>query len=158
MAVRHVLIGRPPESVWNILADERCYARWVPGTSRTEPGDGHWPDVGSSLRYTVRLGPWQLQGRTVVRRCAPNARLELEAHAGRLGTARIGIELLPWGSGTLVIVDEHPLQGLGGSLHAAPSEALLHLRHRSMLSRLARTVEARDGATTEAGRAGWAAA
>jgi hypothetical protein len=76
-----------------------------------------------------------------VRRCKAPKRLELEAFAGRLGTARIAIELIAWGSGTLVIVDEHPLQGPGSSLHTAPSEALLHLRHRSMLSRLARAVE-----------------
>ncbi|MGW3071293.1 MULTISPECIES: SRPBCC family protein [unclassified Kitasatospora] len=141
MAVRHVLIDRPPGDVWKVLADPRCYARWVPGTSHTEPADGSWPRTGARLRYTVRAGPWHLKGHTVVRRCEEPERLELEAVAGRLGTARIALELLAWGGGTLVIVDEHPLQGPGSSLHTAPSEALLHLRHRSMLSRLADTVE-----------------
>ncbi|WP_316528411.1 SRPBCC family protein [Kitasatospora brasiliensis] len=141
MAVRHVLIDRPPRDVWQVLADPRRYSRWVPGTSRTEPADGSWPETGAGLRYTVRAGPWELAGHTVVRRCEEPQRLELEAFAGRLGTARIAIELLAWGGGTLVIVDEHPLRGPGSTLHAAPSEALLHLRHRSMLSRLADTVE-----------------
>ncbi|MER7702530.1 SRPBCC family protein [Kitasatospora sp. NPDC097605] len=144
MAVRHVLIERPPEDVWRVLADPHCFARWVPGTSHTKPDSGTWPEPGAGLRYRVGLGPWQLTGHTVVRRCEERERLELEAFAGPLGTARIAVELLAWGTGTLVIVDEHPLQGLVSSLHAAPSEALLQLRHRSMLARLARTVEATD--------------
>ncbi|KKD02324.1 polyketide cyclase, partial [Streptomyces sp. WM6386] len=41
----------------------------------------------------------------------------------------------------LVIVDEHPLQGEGGRLHNVGFEALIQLRHRTMLARLARLCE-----------------
>ncbi|MFJ7269123.1 hypothetical protein ACIQV3_21190 [Streptomyces sp. NPDC099050] len=37
--------------------------------------------------------------------------------------------------------DEHPLRGLGGSLHNPAVEVLLQLRHRGMLARLARVAE-----------------
>ncbi|MEU0336709.1 SRPBCC family protein [Streptomyces sp. NPDC006193] len=141
MAVRHRLIEAGPETVWSVLADGSRYAQWVVGTESSCPLDGRWPQLDAAIRYHVRLGPWQLSNRTVVRRCREGSVLELEAHAGSLGTARIAIELRQWGRHCLVIVDEHPLQGAGGKLHNVGVEALLQLRHRSMLARLARLCE-----------------
>lgn len=89
----------------------------------------------------ARLGPWTGTGKTTVRDVDPPRRIELEAESGRLGTARIAIEVRPWGPHTLVIVDEHPLRGPGGALHNAALDTLPQLRHRSMLARLADTVE-----------------
>ncbi|GAB3106420.1 SRPBCC family protein [Streptomyces calidiresistens] len=147
MAVRPVLIRRSPRVVWEVLSDRRCYAEWVVGTREARPSHGDWPEPGSALRYEMGVGRWRLPGRTVVRVCEPGKRLELEAEAGRLGTARIALELRPWGEDTLVIVDEHPLTGPGGRLHNALSEALLHQRHRRMLRNLASVVEAADSST-----------
>jgi hypothetical protein len=144
MAVRHRLVGGTPEEVWAVLADGSRYGEWVVGPSTSRHGDGDWPQVGSSIEYTVSVGPMNLTGETVVRICRPPRQLELEALSGWLGSARIAIELRPWGEDTLVIVDEHPLRGPGGSLHNAALDALLQLRHRSMLGRLARTVEQRE--------------
>ncbi|MET9374130.1 SRPBCC family protein [Streptomyces sp. NPDC003035] len=145
MAVRHQLIRRSPEDVWAVLADPSRYSEWVVGTSDSEPLDGDWPQVGSRLRYTVRLGPWSGHGETIVRRCEPGAELELEAVAQGIGTARIALVVSPWGEETLVICDEHPLRGLGGRWHNTLSDSLIELRHRGMLARLARTVENRQG-------------
>ncbi|WP_405812941.1 MULTISPECIES: hypothetical protein [unclassified Streptomyces] len=58
-----------------------------------------------------------------------------------MGTARIFLQLRRWGEETLLVCDEHPLRGLGGTLHNPVSEAALQLRHRGMLARLARLVE-----------------
>ncbi|GAA4967940.1 hypothetical protein GCM10023238_39840 [Streptomyces heliomycini] len=77
--------------------------------------------------------------------------LELEAKAGPLGTARIAIEVRPWGDHCLVIVDEHPLKGAGGAVHNVAVEALIQIRHRTMLARLAKICEA-DAAETERNR------
>ncbi|MFG3496974.1 SRPBCC family protein [Streptomyces sp. NPDC047928] len=145
MAARHHLIERPPEAVWAVLSDPGMYAEWVVGTEDTHPLEGVWPEVGSSLRYTVRLGPRRFEGSTVVRRMEYPAVLELEADGGPAGSARIAIDVRPWGENTLVIVDEHPLRGLGGRAHNAVLEAALQLRHRRMLRRLAEVVEGRDG-------------
>ncbi len=153
MAVRPILIRRPPEAVWAVLGNGHRYAEWVVGTHDSRPLDGDWPAVGSALRYVVRVGPWRLSGQTVVRVNEPGRRLELEAHSGRLGTARIAIEIRPWGDDTLVIVDEHPLAGPGGRLHNRGSEALLQLRHRRMLRQLARVVEGDDPSRQPAGNA-----
>ncbi|WP_333741811.1 SRPBCC family protein [Streptomyces sp. IBSBF 2806] len=144
MAVRHRLIKVSPQTVWAVLSDGGRYADWVVGTSSSEPVRGQWPQVGAAIGYEVRFGPLRLTNETVVRHCEEGSELELEAHAGVLGTARIAIELRPWGEHCLVIVDEHPLQGAGGRFHNAGAEALIQLRHRAMLARLARVCEEQD--------------
>ncbi|MFI9155566.1 SRPBCC family protein [Streptomyces sp. NPDC053367] len=141
MAVRHRLIKASPAVVWGVLADSGAYPRWVVGPSAAEPVRGQWPQTGAAIRYEIPLGPLRLSNETVVRRCEEGAALELEAHAGPLGTARIAIELRPWGEHCLVVVDEHPLQGAGGALHNVGFELLIQLRHRTMLHRLARLCE-----------------
>ncbi|MDX3613240.1 SRPBCC family protein [Streptomyces europaeiscabiei] len=148
MAVRHRLIKVSPQAVWAVLADGTGYAEWVVGTSASEPVRGRWPEVDSAIGYEVRVGPLRLRNETVVRYCEEGAELGLEARAGALGTARISIRLRPWGRYCLVIADEHPLQGVGGALHNVGVEALIQLRHRAMLARLARLCETR--AETEA--------
>jgi uncharacterized protein YndB with AHSA1/START domain len=144
MAVRHRLIRKPPEDVWEVLSDVEQYGDWVVGTSRVGLDEGQWPELGAALRYEIRIGPFTLCNRTVVRRSEPNTVLELEAESGPLGTARIALELRPWGEHTLVILDEHPLRGAGGALHNGLLEAAQQVRHRAMLGRLARLCE-RDG-------------
>ncbi|MFE8012285.1 SRPBCC family protein [Streptomyces antibioticus] len=141
MAVRHRLIKTSRQTVWAVLADGTRYADWVVGTSFSEPIRGRWPEVGSAIGYEIRVGPMRLNNETVVRECVEGERLGLEARAGALGTARIAIELRPWGPYSLVIADEHPLQGAGGALHNVAVEAMIQLRHRAMLARLAAVCE-----------------
>lgn len=147
MAVRHQLVRRPREDVWAVLADRKMYAEWVAGTSASYGGEGEWPREGSSLGYDVKLGPWSLSGTTVVRQEERPSRLALEIDSGALGTARVDIEIRAWGRDSLVIVDEHPLTGLGGTAHNAALEIVLHWRHRRMLARLAEVVEESADAT-----------
>ncbi|MEU9802766.1 SRPBCC family protein [Streptomyces sp. NPDC051000] len=145
MAVRHHLIHAAPTQVWEVLADGSRYADWVVGTSESRVADGLWPELGSVLEYTVRIGPWTAAGTTVVRNVESPGKLELEVDSGPLGTARVAIEIRPWGDEALVKVDEHPLRGIGGTLHNSVVDALIQLRHRSMLARLANVVEESTG-------------
>ncbi|WP_225823387.1 SRPBCC family protein [Streptomyces naphthomycinicus] len=138
MAVRHRVIKADPATVWQVLADGHRYADWVVGTGASRPKQGSWPRKDASIAYEIRLGPLRLANETVVRHCREGSLLELEIMAGFLGTARFSIELREWGEHCLVLVDEHPLQGAGGVLHNAGVEALIQVRHRSMLARLAR--------------------
>ncbi|WP_330456358.1 SRPBCC family protein [Streptomyces sp. NBC_00820] len=149
MAVRHQLIERAPTALWTVLKDPSRFADWVVGTSNSAPREGRWPELGSSLTYTVKLGRKKAEGFTVVRRYEPPRYLELEAHAGE-ESARIAFDILPWGDDTLVIVDEHPLRGLSGSLHNTVLDALIQIRHRKMLSRLAQLVEEEAAASRPA--------
>ncbi|WP_406729345.1 SRPBCC family protein [Streptomyces sp. GD-15H] len=141
MAVRHRLVKRSVEDVWAVLADSTRYGDWVVGTSDSRPEEGVWPQVGASITYTVRLGRWSAAGSTVVRRCEAPHVLELEAASGWLGTARIAVEVRQWGEHALVTIDEHPLRGPAGKLHNTAMDALIQLRHRGMLARLADVVE-----------------
>ncbi|MFC4031349.1 SRPBCC family protein [Streptomyces polygonati] len=142
MAVRHQVIERSPLRVWDVLADPSLFSRWVVGVSDSGPGEGTWPELDSKLVYKISLGPWTGTGRTVVRRVEPPYILELEADSGPLGTARIAIEVRPWGRAeSIVVIDEHPLRGSAGTLHNVAVDGFLQVRHRSMLNRLAEVVE-----------------
>ncbi|KQZ19874.1 SRPBCC family protein [Streptomyces clavifer] len=145
MAVRHKLVRRSTDAVWAVLSDGERYDRWVVGTAESHPAEGRWPEVGSTIAYRVRIGPFELDNETVVRRCEPPRILELEVNSGWLGTARVAIDVRPWGDDTLLIVDEHPLRGVGATLHNVAFEAVIQLRHRAMLDRLAELCE--DGRT-----------
>ncbi|WP_260867669.1 SRPBCC family protein [Streptomyces sp. SAJ15] len=156
MAIRHRLVHRSPEQVWAVLADGSRYGDWVIGPSQSSQVDEEWPRLGSRIEYVVALGPWTLTGETIVRHCEPMRELELEAVSGWLGTARIAMEIRAWGEETLVILDEHPLRGTGGRLHNVALDAVLQLRHRSMLARFAEVVESAGSGGREGpdGRAG----
>jgi len=143
MAVVNVLVQRPPEQVWEVLADGHAYAQWVVGTKAIRAVDEHWPEVGSAIHYTVGLGPLEFRGRTVVRRAEPGRQLGLEADGGPLGTARIVIDVIDWGNDSVVVLDEHPLRGAGYRLHNTFSDAVLLLRGRPMVHKFARLVESR---------------
>jgi hypothetical protein len=145
MAIRHHYIDREPGTLWAVLRDPYRFGDWVVGTSSSSPAGGQWPEVGSSLDYGVRLGPKEFQGTTVVRRYDPPGVLELEAHAGPFGTARIAFDIRQWGEGTLVILDEHPLRGIGGRTHNGMVDRFIQLRHRNMLNRLGRAAEREPG-------------
>ncbi|MER7455791.1 SRPBCC family protein [Micromonospora sp. NPDC126480] len=86
-------IRTPLERIFAVLADGWSYASWVVGAAHVRAVDAGWPAVGTRVHH--RLGPWPLQidDRTVVRAMEPNRLLELEAHAGLLGIARVRLTL-----------------------------------------------------------------
>jgi hypothetical protein len=127
--------------VWDVLSDGWAYAEWVAGTQRIRNVDAQWPEPGARIHYTFGVGRWAIEDVTTVRLMEPRRRLELEAYAGRLGSARVSIELLRWGEDrTVVIIDEHPLTGVGARWHSVPLDAALRLRNRRMMRSLARVV------------------
>jgi len=143
--VLNVLIDRDARQVWEVLSEGRAYAEWVAGTQRIRDVDARWPEPGARIHYSVGVGPLTLDDVTTVRLMEPGRRLELEAQAGPLGSARISIELLPWGEDrTVVIMDEHPLTGPSARWHSAPLDAALRLRNRRMMRSLAEAVRRRD--------------
>ncbi|WP_106970466.1 SRPBCC family protein [Kitasatospora phosalacinea] len=144
MAQRQRLVQATPEQVWGLLANARSYAQWVVGTQDVLDADDHWPEVGARLKFRVGVGPATLEDTCVVRICEPGRRLELEAAADPFGTARIAFSLTPWGDHTLLILDEHPLRGLGARLENPLTEFVLHLRNRRLLSNLARSAADRS--------------
>ncbi|MEU6075878.1 SRPBCC family protein [Micromonospora sp. NPDC047074] len=88
-------IRTPPDRIFAVLADGWSYASWVVGAAHIRAVDEGWPAVGTRVHH--RVGPWPLQvdDRTVVREMEPNRLLELDAHAGPLGIARVRLALEP---------------------------------------------------------------
>ncbi|MEU6620000.1 SRPBCC family protein [Streptomyces litmocidini] len=135
MAQWNRVLEATPEEVWEVLSDGERYARWVVGAHDSWERDDHWPAVDAELGYTLKLGAWTYHGRTISRRCEPIRRLELEA-VTHLGSARISFLVEPWGSHTLVLVDEHPLRGPAARWHNSGADLVLRWRHRHLLARL----------------------
>ena len=141
----NVLIERNLERVWDVLSEGWAYAEWVAGTQNIRDVDARWPEPGAQIHYTFGIGRWTIDDVTTVRVMEPRRRLELEAHAGWVGSARISIELVGWGEDrTVVVIDEHPLTGLGARWHSMPLDAALRLRNRRMMRSLARVVSERN--------------
>ena len=127
-----------------MLCDGWAYAEWVVGTQHIRDVDRDWPAEGSQIHYTVGFGRWTVEDVTTVRLVEAGRRLELEANAGWVGSARVSISLLPWGTGqTLVIIDEHPLTGPPARLHTAVADVLLGFRNKRMMRNLAKLVHQR---------------
>jgi carbon monoxide dehydrogenase subunit G len=141
VAVLNLLIDSPKDAVWDVLRDGWTYARWVAGTQTIREVDDAWPAVGSKVHFTAGIGPLKFDDVTYVRNLGDD-RLELQAHAGSFGSARVSIRLMDWGEGkTLVIIDEHPLTGPPARFHNAFVELLLRLRNRRMAASLKGVVE-----------------
>lgn len=141
MAILNLVLDRPRSDVWDALRDGQSYAEWVAGTQEILGVDSSWPEVGSRLRFRAGIGPLSFEDRTVVRRLEPD-RLELEAFAGPIGTARVSIEVHDWGEKQcLVIIDEHPLTGPAARWHNSLVEVLLRIRNRRMAASLKDIVE-----------------
>lgn len=141
VAMLNVLVKRSPEQVWTFLSRGDRYAEWVVGTREIRAVDDDWPAIGSSIHFTVGLGPLVIEDRTTVRNAEPMRMLEMEVHAGRIGTARLLFEIRPWGEHTVVVLDEHPLSGPGAHFHNMLVDLALRFRNRRMLDKLAELVE-----------------
>jgi uncharacterized protein YndB with AHSA1/START domain len=100
-----------PAQVWSLLSDGHRYAEWVHGTKEIRDVDAGWPGVGTALHYTAGAGPITYKGETTVRTSRPQRQLELEVHAGPVGTVRVNIVIEPSEQGSTVTLDEHPMRG-----------------------------------------------
>jgi uncharacterized protein YndB with AHSA1/START domain len=145
MATNRRTLSSSRDAVWRVLSDGSTYARWVVGTSSIRAVDDSWPAVGLRLHYRIGRGPLTHDGHTEVLAMTPGSRLELEAHAWPLGTARIELLLADrhhdGGEGELgceVTMVEHPARGTAALLHNPVGDGLLKLRNVEALRRLDR--------------------
>src|SRR4051812_8978903 len=142
MATNSRTFAVPRDAVWGVLVDGYTYASWVVGTSAIRDVDAQWPAAGSQLHYRVGRGPLRHDGHTEVLSVDEGKRLELEAHAWPLGTARIEITVEDASNGggpnggCRVVIVEHPAQGSAAALHNPIGDMLLKLRNVEALRRL----------------------
>jgi len=131
------------QSVWQTLCDGRTYAHWVVGTTSIRDVDDDWPARGSRLHYSIGRGPLRHDGHTEVLDVDDGRRLELEAHAWPVGTARIELLLDDDGPNCRVTMVEHPARGAAAALHNPVAEMLLKLCNVEALRRLDRLARRR---------------
>jgi hypothetical protein len=133
---RRIMGGLDPEAVFEVLRDGWVYHRWVVGTRAIRAVEDSWPEPGSRIHFTVGYGPLRKDDETRSLAYEPDERLELEAHAWPIGTARIDVRAERIHDGTLVTITEHPHRGPAGVLHNPALDALIHLRNVETLRRL----------------------
>lgn len=133
---RRQMSGLAPQAVFDVLRDGSSYGDWVVGTRTIRAVDPGWPAEGTRLHYSVLWGPLRHDDATTSRAYRPDRRLELEAQAWPVGTARIVIEAESREDGTLVSIQEHPHRGVAARLHNPAADLLIKVRNGETLRRL----------------------
>ena len=108
MAHNVIEIDAPPERVWEVLSDPRCYPRWVVGARDFRDADPEFPAIGSKFHHRVGVGPLTVADHTEVVDVNPPWRIELKARARPLGAADIVLQVEPSGSGSRLTMIEDP--------------------------------------------------
>jgi hypothetical protein len=125
-------------AVWSVLGDGWLYPLWVVGATHMRDVDATWPALGARLHHSVGVWPVQLRDTTVVRAVEEGRRLELEARALPVGTARVVLELTPLGPDRCrVSIYEYVKSGPGRMVPTALQAPFIRARNTESLERLA---------------------
>ncbi len=131
-------VSTSAETVWSVLSDGWLYPLWVVGATHMRDVDATWPAVGARLHHSVGLWPVQLSDTTVVRAVEEGRRLELEARAIPVGSARVVLQLTPLGPDRCrVSILEYAESGPGRLVPTAVQAPFIRARNTESLHRLA---------------------
>jgi uncharacterized protein YndB with AHSA1/START domain len=143
MATTTIRVDAPPERVWEVIADPRCYPDWVVGAKDVRHWDPEFPKPGTTFHHTFLLGPIPVKDSTSSLEADPPRRLVLRARARPTGIAHVSIELRPVDGGTQIVIWERPVEGLAAILHSTLQDRLIKHRNDESLRRLKRLAERR---------------
>lgn len=132
-----------PEQVWEVLSDGWLFPVWVVGATSMRDVDSHWPQVGARLHHSIGAWPFTISDTTSVVGCEPYRVLELEAHTGAAGSARVVLRLRPVPQGTEVTMQEDASHGVLGFVPKPLRWLMVVPRNRECLRRLKRLAEGR---------------
>lgn len=141
MARSEIFVAASREAVFEVLADPRTYAYWVPGSRTVRGADPDWPASGSALAHTVGFPPLTIDDSTHVIASDPPAMLELEPKARPLPVGHVVLSLVAEGPGTRVTMVEEPANRLLSMLMTPAGHLLLACRIKESLRRLKRLAE-----------------
>jgi uncharacterized protein YndB with AHSA1/START domain len=137
MAHNEIHVDAAPESVFDVLADPRSYARWVVGSKQIRAADSAWPAAGATFDHSVGVGPLVVHDGTTVRASDRPRRLELLVRVRPFTQAVVTLRLYADADGTRVEMDEHPVDRRSRLMLFNPlTEPLLRLRNAESLRRL----------------------
>jgi len=132
----------PPRSVWAVLADGWRYADWVVGAKGIRAVDDGWPAVGSRFHHRVGIGPFAIADSSVSEAVDDGHAISMRVKAFPAGAARVRIVLHPCADGgTEIKMEEHPIEGFARRFDNPVQGAVLRLRNKEALRRLARIAE-----------------
>lgn len=147
MAVSTLHLDHPPEAVFAVLSDPWRYADRVVGAKCIRGVDDTWPAPGSRFHHRFGVGPFTLDDSTVLEEIEAPRHLVLRARARPTGVARVRFDLAGTADGgTDVEMEEHPVSGVARRIHNPVLDALVVVRNRRSLRRLADLVAGRAGA------------
>lgn len=132
-----------PEDVFRVLGDGWLYPAWVVGASRMRDVDDTWPQKGAELHHSVGVWPALLDDTTVVEEWSPPHRMVMRAKGWPIGEARVTLRVRAFGEGTMVRIDEEPVNGPATLLPSLITTPLLRWRNSETLQRLAFLAEGR---------------
>lgn len=130
-----------PEDVFAVLADGWVYPVWVVGASRMRAVDDDWPGVGSRLHHSAGAWPLLIDDTSEVLAYQPPKSMVLQARGWPAGEARVEITVEPSGTGCLVSIAEDASSGPALLVPSQVRHALMAVRNRETLRRLAYLAE-----------------
>jgi uncharacterized protein YndB with AHSA1/START domain len=140
MSVVRQSIAVPPARVFSALVDPRTYPEWLIGAKEIRAVDEHWPDPGSRFHHRVGIiGPLTVADNTKSIEVDRPVRLVLEVRARPIGRGQVTFELHENGTGTELVLEEHPigtLAKLRGLL-----DPMISARNAASLNKLAKLIE-----------------
>jgi uncharacterized protein YndB with AHSA1/START domain len=126
-----------PEQVFAVLDDPWRFADWVVGAKKIRAVDATWPEPGSRFHHRFGFGPFTIDDSTVLEERVPGERMVLRARARPTGVARVIVDLVPAEGGTEIQIEEHPISGFAERIHNPLLDALVVVRNKRSLQRLA---------------------
>lgn len=142
------LFACTPEDVFAVLADGWLFPTWVVGASRMREVSGSWPREGARLHHSFGVWPVLIDDETVVLAHEPPRHLRLRAKGWPMGEALVDIQVRPHVDGAIVRLQEEAVAGPGRLIPPPVLDAVLHLRNRETLRRLAYLAEGRAARPT----------
>ncbi|WP_217184082.1 SRPBCC family protein [Streptomyces sp. AC495_CC817] len=132
-----------PEHVFDVLGNGWLYPAWVVGASRMRGVDDAWPQPGSRLHHSFGIWPLLLDDTTVVEEWDPPRTMVMRARGWPIGEARVTLRVRSFGDGSMVRIDEEPVQGPATLVPRLVTSPMLRIRNAETLHRLAYLAEGR---------------
>lgn len=129
-------VAAPATTVFAVLADPRAYDDLLPGGRRVRSFDQDWPQAGSAVHQTLRIGPLGVpEAVEMVAIDEPRA-VRLRARLVPLGLHRIDFLLGAEDGGTYVTVESWPVAGPAAKLWNPVLDQMAWARNEEILRRL----------------------